>query len=47
MCSDWNMNVKRRVCSLPQFCIEIVSFNPLQEFRMMMARKMRDLFEEK
>jgi len=31
MSSDWNVDVKRRICGLPQFFIGIASFNTFQE----------------
>lgn len=33
MTSDWNVNVKRKVCSLPQFFVEMVSFDMFQEIQ--------------
>lgn len=47
MTSDWNVKVKRRVYSLFQFFIEILSFNTLQEIQDNGILKMRDLFKEK
>lgn len=46
MSSDWNVKVKRRVYSLFQFFIEILSFK-LQEIQDDGILKMRDLFKEK